>query len=267
MRSETSSAPTEKSIQYEERLVCFIDLLGFESAIKNSNGNSSSNTQIFNALHATLSELEGGRLVNLLHQSVPVLTSKGEFTSSEKAGTTTIAQQTWPIVVTQFSDSFVLSCSADNPGSCRMLLRAIDKLQNIFFWHLGMLMRGGVSKGPLIHIQSGPLFGPAMNEAYMLESKSAIYPRVLFASQAATHLHQIWGTELSPFFDTFDGHKAMDLISCLRLNHQHEPQDWDKFSEQLSRVENDIAKKSPAALPKVKYLQDRFLHLQQSISS
>lgn len=256
MTAETSSAPTEKSIQYEERLVCFIDLLGFKSAIDESENNP----QVLNALHEALSELEGGRLVNLLHQSVPAMTETGVLTTCEKAGTTHIAQEHWPMVVTQFSDSFVLSCSAENTGSCLMLLQAIDKIHNIFFWHLGMLMRGGVSIGPLIHVQGGPLFGPAMNEAYWLESKCAIHPRVLIDAKAAEHLHRAWGSGPSPMFDTFDGHKALDLVSCLWRKHLQVPQDLRNFSEQLSRVEQDIAKKSPAALPKVKYLQDRLQH-------
>ena len=117
----------------------------------------------------------------------------------------------------------------------------------------------------LIHIQGGPLFGPAMNEAYALESKAAIYPRVLFSPQAATHLDQIWGRETSPFFDTFDGYKAMDLVSCLWLKHQDEPQDLDKFSEQLMEIEKNILESSREALPKIKYLQDRLLRQQSPI--
>lgn len=243
----------KENIQYEERLVCFIDLLGFKSAIDES----TSNALIFNALHDALSELEGGRLVNLLHRNVPVLTSKGEFTTSEQAGTTHLAQQRWPIVVTQFSDSFVLSCAADNSGACSMLLKAVDKLQSIFFWHLGMLMRGGMSKGKLIHTQGGPLFGPAINSAYALESKSAIYARVLIDASAAAQLNSAWGSGSTPVFKTFDGHKAVDLVSCMWFKHQKEPQDISKFSAQLAMVEENISKSNPTALPKVIYLKDR----------
>ncbi len=262
MKAETPSTPTDKSVsQYEERLVCFIDLLGFKSAIDESG----SNVRLLSALHEALSQLEGSRLVNLLHEIVPVLTSKGEFTSAGEAGMTALVQKQWPIAVTQFSDSFVLSCSANNPGACLMLLRAIDTLQKVFFWQLGMLMRGGVSKGALIHIQGGPLFGPAMNEAYVLESQSAIYPRVLIDASAAELLNAAWGSGSTPIFETFDGHKALDLVSCLWLRHQHEPQDLAKFSEQLKRVENDIAENSHASLPKVKYLQDHLQQLQLSV--
>jgi hypothetical protein len=39
------------------------------------------------------------------------------------------------------------------------------------------LLRGGVVIGKLIH-QDNLILGPAMNEAYDLESKSALYPRI-----------------------------------------------------------------------------------------
>lgn len=242
-----------KSIQYEERLICFIDLLGFKSAVDASKAD----TQTLSALYEALYELEGGRLVTLLHGSVPVLTKNGELTSTQATETVHIAQKNWPIVATQFSDSFVLSCPADNQGSCRMLLQAIDRLQNIFFKYLGMLMRGGVSKGELIHEQGGPLFGPAMNAAYALESGSAIYPRVLFDGEAAKHVGKTWGDGPSPVFTTFDGHQALDLISCLAFKNQQEPQDWAAFNAQLTEIEQNIQRNSSFALPKVHYLKDR----------
>jgi hypothetical protein len=45
-----------------------------------------------------------------------------------------------------------------------------------------ILIRGGIAKGKLFHVEGGPLFGPAMNRAYFLESKKAKYPRVIIDS-------------------------------------------------------------------------------------
>ena len=41
--------------------------------------------------------------------------------------------------------------------------------------------------GNLLHIENGPLFGPAMNRAYALESKNAINPRVLIDEPCLEH--------------------------------------------------------------------------------
>ena len=240
-------------VQYEERLVCFVDLLGFKSAIDASK----TDTRVLNALHQALSELSGERLVSLLHKGVPTLTGEGQLTTAEDAGATHIVQQHFPLVVTQFSDSLVLSCSADNKGSCLMLLQAIDRLQHIFFSHLGMLMRGGVSKGSLIHIQGGPLFGPAMNAAYALESQQAVYPRILFDQGAAVHMQNCWGEDPSPIFTTSEGHHALDLVSSLIYRFRHDQQNWDTFEKKLTIVAKDIEANGPVALPKVRYLQDR----------
>lgn len=240
-------------VQYEERLVCFVDLLGFKSAIDASK----TDTRVLNALHQALSDLNGEHLVSLLHNDVPTLTSDGKLTTAENAGTTHIAEQHFPLVATQFSDSFVLSCSADNKGSCLMLLQAIDRLQHIFFNHLGMLMRGGVSKGSLIHIQGGPLFGPAMNAAYALESKLAIYPRILLDSDAAHHLQRCWGSTMSAIFTTFDGHQALDLVSSFIFHGHQIETDWEAIKLKLTKIAGDIESKSPEALSKVRYLQDR----------
>jgi hypothetical protein len=43
---------------------------------------------------------------------------------------------------------------------------------------IGFLIRGGVTIGNLYHAQ-GIVFGPAMVEAYELESRTAVYPRIV----------------------------------------------------------------------------------------
>lgn len=240
-------------MQYEDRLVCFIDILGFKEATKEAQDNP----RVLTALYDALSELEGSNLVSHLHESVPVLTGDRNFTNALDAGLITEIQKTWPLVATQFSDSFVISCSTSNTGSSLLLIRAIDFLQNIFFKHLGMLMRGGISKGPLIHRQGGPLFGPAMNEAYVLESKKAIYPRIVFSSDASIYLKKLWGEGSSPFFTAFDGHIAMDLVSCLAFKAHENSENWSNFTVQLEEIEQDVRNKSQEALHKVFYLQDR----------
>lgn len=42
----------------------------------------------------------------------------------------------------------------------------------------GILFRGGITYGKVVHTDK-MLFGPAMNKAYSLESKTAVYPRII----------------------------------------------------------------------------------------
>ena len=105
--------------------------------------------------------------------------------------------------VSTFSDHIVMSYTLDQPGrdkhevlissfvSAGKLLRglALEAL------NLDMLIRGGATIG-LLHHQNGVVLGPALVEAYDLESRLAIYPRV-----AVSHVLQseVEGNSVGPF--------------------------------------------------------------------
>jgi hypothetical protein len=148
------------------------------------------------------------------------------------------------------------------------LLRTIYAVKRLFFRELELLMRGGLAKGLLIHEQGGVLFGPAMNEAYSLESKSAIYPRVLVSHSAAEHLERMFKDDelLRPMFQSFDGFNAIDMVSLLGRTHT-KPDDVAQFKPKLDAIETDILKNGKNALPKVRYLQDRWLRSQDDVNS
>lgn len=252
----TANNSVDPNICYTERIVCFIDLLGFKEIVEQCKGDRNLLVQ----LHAMLGELQANKLANEVFGGIPVLTSEKQWTTSEKAGTAEAAKSQWPLSITQFSDSFVVSCPADNFGSCRLLLQTVYAVKRLFFWHLGILMRGGIAKGEVIHEQGGVLFGPAMNAAYALESKAAIYPRILIDAGAAKHLREKLGAGgdpfLAPMFESFDGHVAVDMVSLMDLP-QAQPKSLEEWKVQLDAIETDIRKNAPHALPKILYLQDR----------
>jgi hypothetical protein len=254
MTAENTS--NEPNICYVDCIVCFIDLLGFQNIVNIK----TKNENVLIELYTMLSELQSNKLVENIFDGIPVLTGDRKLTTSGQAGTTEAAKKKWPLMITQFSDSFVLSCPAENIGSCRLLLQTVYAVKRLFFWHLGILMRGGIAKGQLIHEQGGVLFGPAMNAAYALESKSAIYPRVLIADDAAKHLRDKLGIDddplLHPFFESFDGHTAIDIVSLLSLP-QTDSQSTDQMKSKLDVMGADIQVHVPRALPKIRYLQDR----------
>lgn len=81
------------------------------------------------------------------------------------------------IEVSQFSDAVVISFNADRESGVFYALLDILYVQiNLVF--KGLLCRGGVTRGPLVHTPK-MLFGPGMVDAYSLESKAAVYPRVI----------------------------------------------------------------------------------------
>lgn len=87
--------------------------------------------------------------------------------------------------LTAFSDSVVVSdeIGTDGFGYARILHFA-----SYLVWQLlemGILTRGGVAHGSLHH-ENGIVFGPALIQAYELESRQAIYPRILVPDDIAT---------------------------------------------------------------------------------
>ena len=100
-----------------------------------------------------------------------------------------------------FSDSIVVSevVKNDHIGAIRMTHYASHLWWR--FFAKGALTRGGMAVGNLHH-ENGILFGPAMNEAYELESQLAIYPRIVLSKDIQTHVCDELGK-------TYKGNKFM----------------------------------------------------------
>jgi hypothetical protein len=243
-------------MEYQNRLTCFIDLLGFKSAIDQS----LSEPLIAKSLFEIFEQFRGAELEKVVYGTVPYLTENGIVSAADHHGEKIVdaMDKHFDLVVTQFSDSFVISAPANNTASCNLLLRALRLINIQFFFSLGMLMRGGISVGKLVHKRGGALFGPAMNEAYAIESKSAIYPRVVVSDQVFDLYSKILvlGSPASdePFIKRgFDGVAYLDLVSCF-LNMHGFRGERTKITEQFRKVEEDILQTSKASHPKIAYL-------------
>lgn len=242
-------------MEYQDRLVCFVDLLGFGEAIKQTVGDP----QLAAVFYRILGEFKSGGLERAVYGTVPVLDKGGVAPCSVEYGERIldVMDPHYELVATQFSDSFVLSAPVGNRFSCQLLIKALGVIHLQFFYGVGMLMRGGLSVGKVVHERGGALYGPAMNEAYALESKSAIYARVVASKDAEQLLEQhLAGSEVSDaFFKSFDGFSAFDLISI--LGAKCFKNDHEEFCAQLDRVVDDILTNVPVAYPKVAYLKTR----------
>jgi len=136
---------------YADRIVAFIDCLGFEQKVIDSANDPK--------LIAPL------RMMNFHFQA-------GQFAGNQNVDFQTL----------QFSDTLVISKSASADGLWYLVLWARAKAFNVL--HLGMLLRGAVAVGPMIH-EGSMAFGPAYLEAYHLESRVALHPRIILSRRAA----------------------------------------------------------------------------------
>ena len=139
--------------KYENRLVAFIDILGFSKLILRSEIETDRVPWLINILNAIKSN-EG-----IKERFGEDLDVRMEFTA--------------------FSDCFVLSSKIpEDPVNtalyqialiCSLLLRA------------GLFARGAIVEGHLFH-RNNIVFGPGLLDAYSKEQKEAIYPRIIVSS-------------------------------------------------------------------------------------
>lgn len=143
-------------MSYENRVCCFIDILGFKEHIDETIQNSVENTYKI------------AKIQNIIVFIQELIYDLDNETSKSK-------------VVTQFSDSVVISFRIEEKSE---IISTLVTLLYVAFEcaNEGFFIRGGVSYGKLIHNNS-MVFGPALNEAYYLESKKAFFPRIIINNE------------------------------------------------------------------------------------
>lgn len=187
----------ENSLQYKIRIVAFLDILGW--------GNEVDNGQ------------ENDFLIREQGKTLAFLKSVAEFHNSLKK--LLPDDQKWPgdPVMTQFSDSLVLSFDDDTNGNGKEgLYRALMQLSALLTKN-GFLLRGGIVKGKIYHTE-GLIFGPALKEAYTYESKIAVAPRVILERNLAVewNVHQSTSREIMlgecPWIRSPDGYYFFNFL-------------------------------------------------------
>ena len=140
-------------MEYQDRIVCFLDILGFTDHIDKTIAQNGEDN--LNNIDNIISAIESIRYLTDI--------DKLKVDKSKR--------------VTQFSDSVVISFLANEESGVFYSLLEIMWIQvNLVMYKL--LCRGGIVRGKLIHTDKY-LFGPAVVNAYILESKAALYPRVI----------------------------------------------------------------------------------------
>lgn len=142
-------------MNYEDRLVAFIDILNFRGMINDTvdargNEDAQKIQKIYDAYETIQQNWKGAG-------------TNDDLSRSKR--------------VTIFSDSIVISVKASEKSQIFLTLLEIKHLIMSMVWR-GILVRGAIVRGKLIHDQE-KVFGPALIEAYTLESKAALYPRII----------------------------------------------------------------------------------------
>ena len=142
--------------EYSDRIVAFIDILGFGALVRRLDAEASLHAK----LHSALSHIRV-----LKHSSLQPQTAQSE------------------LEVSVFSDSIVISGASDSLQS--VVNSAIHLQSNLL--EIGILVRGGISCGRTVHADD-ILYGEGMLEAHALETKAAVYPRIILAPKLVEQL-------------------------------------------------------------------------------
>ena len=134
---------------YSERYVAFIDILGFSDIVRQSKASPD--------------------------KAIQLITILEEIAGAQRFGTE-LEIPSDDFKAQSFSDCIVLSENASPKGLFHFL--ASVTLLNFELLAKGVFTRGGIAKGDLHHSDK-VVFGPAMLEAYRLESSISRYPRIL----------------------------------------------------------------------------------------
>ncbi|WP_438865258.1 hypothetical protein [Neptunicella sp.] len=155
---------------YEEKFVLFVDILGWGELVFKSEKEEN--------------------ILSQIHGVIKILIDINNFTPDAVESINSVIEEHEKIPVDigpaaikaiQFSDSLVFTF--DNTVVSLTYVYAVMAAISSILANMGYFVRGGIDYGNIYH-EDGGIFGPAMNNAYYIESKEANVPRILFSERA-----------------------------------------------------------------------------------
>lgn len=192
-------------MEYEDRYIAFIDILGFKSLLKEK----------------TAEEL----YIIINNFQVQSFLAKQNNNKHEEA-------KKLDFQVTCFSDNVVISClnkkEEKNSLSLMYFLEAIVNYQLIL--NLSKItIRAGITKGELVH-QNDICYGPGLVRAYYLESEIAIFPKIVIDDNIAYDLNLANPTEKDIYLQFSQGENLFHFIDTFKTYN-----DWLNEVEEMSQ--------------------------------
>jgi hypothetical protein len=224
-------------MDFEDRIVIFIDILGFGALVEEAANNSNSDASV------------------RLEKALDVIQNLG----SKKSDETSLIKNVDPSIKI-FSDSVILSI-APSPSELRNLFLELSRLF-VRLMIQGVWIRGGISFGKFSRLRNKPC-GPAMNSAYQIESKIAEFPRLALSASMVDFCRKNNPSILDSAYvqRDEDGVFAVSPLKC--ATEQHEEFGFDirldaaVIRDQLDHALQKIVDR-PDQFKKVKELADRW---------
>lgn len=248
-------------MKYERRLIAFIDILGFKDIVKQSEVDISKIELIYSVLEY-LKDWEKPEKWDLKFVEIEESAQYKDVNNFDLRGKTN---------TTTFSDSIVVSVKVDDNVN-EMASTLIVNLAYIgtILLEKGILFRGGLTIGNIVHIDNGTVFGQGLIDAFMLETRSAKYPRIVLSDKLLNELSYPLETKINSYpyhlyLDRYDD----GCVGFHQLIYYQVIESWIEMSpklltELLSKVrkiiisELDSSFEKPEVFEKFKWLKEQY---------
>jgi hypothetical protein len=253
---------------YEERIVAFIDILGFKNLVNKP--------EQFKLIKDTLSYFKAwdnsGKYQNKWDEKIVVTKCN-------------IPKTDWylynldnnDVVCTSVSDSIIVSMLYDEKRFYETLSTFLVNIALIAHQILlsGLLLRGAITAGKLYHKENGILFGQPYIDAWNYEEKLAVYPRIIL-SQDLFMKSQALSSPANqyPFYRLLtrfaDGFVGFHQLRYLKLLESYNSLDCT-YEHQLEQIRDFIIKNlnrsvdDPNVFGKYKWLMDEYNNMNMSV--
>lgn len=169
-----------QNVEYEERIVAFIDILGFKDIVRRSERSPGT----LNLIYDSLTFLKKRELASNWDLQLIEIEEDAQKRGIEKFD---ISERT---SCSSFSDSIAVSVSFQENELNESFSTLIANLSYVGTQLLmkGVLFRGGITIGKTFH-KDGIIFGQGLIDAYALESSAASYPRILISDRLLNGLN------------------------------------------------------------------------------
>lgn len=170
-----------RDIKYKKRIIAFIDILGFKEIVKKS---ERSNKQLM-VIKEALQFLKNREIPNKWNIQ---LIEIEEDAQKKNLDDFDISNRTNS---SAFSDSIVVSVQFDESNLNESLSTLVANLSFVGSKLMtdGILIRGAITIGNIIHTDTGVVFGQGLIDAYYLETRSAKYPRIIISEKLINMLN------------------------------------------------------------------------------
>lgn len=168
-------------IAFEKRIIAYLDILGFKKIIHDS----ISDMTKFDNIHCILNFLKTWERPDEWGLSLIEIEEDAKKNNIEYFDIREISN------CTCFSDTIVISVNVEDKDINSIFSTLISNLSTIGLKLLldGVLIRGGITLGELIHKDNGVIVGPALIDAYELEDNCAKYPRIILSDKIIKELN------------------------------------------------------------------------------